>query len=519
MLRRSATVALIGLLAAGVAAPGPSIPASVDASLQQISADELRSYVAVLAGDQLFGRGVGHAGNRDAEQFIVSALRTAGVPPAAPGYLQEVAVYQPRLGSGGHLRIVTDGGQALADLPVGTDFYPLPASADLTVAGPVVLAGFGLSAPALGHNDYAAVDARGAIVLAREDLPEGLRTLTSLSAEERGELASVDRKLADARAHGAVGLILIRAFITDPHGIWPETTSVRSASYRLLGAMRAAPVAVAALSERAADPVRQALERHRRVRAQLTPGVIAAPVLMHNVLAMIEGRQIPGDMVVIGAHLDHDGIDEDGRVYNGADDNASGTAAVIAIAAAFARAAERGQRPARTVVFALWNGEEKGSLGAEFYAAAPMPARRVVANFNLDMVGRDEEIPDPDDPRFRGFAKVTAADSTNVVHLLGYTYSADLAAVVERANATIRLTIRQDYDRAAQGLVRRSDNWPFLEHHVPAVFFTTGLHPDYHTPDDDTDRLDFDKLVRIAELAGRAAWLTAEGPAPRLTRR
>ncbi len=519
MLRRCATVALSGLLAAGAAAPAPAIPASVDASFQQISAVELRRYVTVLASDQLFGRGVGHAGNRDAEQFIVSALRAAGVPPATPGYLQDVAVYQPRLGTGGHVRFTTDRGGRLADLSVGTDFYPLPASADLAVAGPVVLAGFGLSAPSLGHDDYAAVDARGAIVLAHDDLPEALQQRASLSTEERGELASVDRKLADARAHGAAGLILIRTFITDPRGVWPETTSVRSASYRLLGAMRAAPVAVAALSGRAADPVRRALERHRRVRAQLTPGVIATPMLMHNVLAMIEGREIPGELVVVGAHLDHDGIDEDGRVYNGADDNASGTAAVIAIAAAFARAAARGQRPARTVVFALWNGEEKGSLGAEYYVSTPMPGRRVVANFNLDMVGREEEIPDPDDPRFLGFARVAAADSTNVVHLLGYSYSADLAAMVERANDTIRLTIRQDYDRGAQGLVRRSDNWPFLEHDVPAVFFTTGLHPEYHTPDDDTDRLDFDKLVRIAGLAGRAAWLTAEGPAPRLTHR
>ncbi len=516
MLRRYATVAVLGLLGAGAAPPGLSIPPPVAAAIQQITADELRGYVTVLASDRLSGRGVGHAGNREAEAFIAAALRTAGVPAATPDYLQEVAVYQPRLGTGGRLSLTVAGGKPLADLAVGPDFYALPVSADRDVSGPVVFAGYGLSAPLLGHDDYAAVDARGAIVLVLDDLPEAVRTRAALAAEERSALASVERKLADATAHGAVGLLLVRAFMSDLHGVWPEKTSVQSASYRLLGTMRAAPVAVAALSEGAAAPIRQALDRHRQVQARLSPGVIATPVLIHNVLGMIEGREAPGEMVVVGAHLDHDGVDAEGRIYNGADDNASGTAAVMAIAAAFARAAGRGLRPGRTVVFALWNGEEKGSLGAEYYAAAPVPARRVVANLNLDMVGREEDIPDPDDPRFRGFARMSAADNTNVVHLLGYTYSPDLAAIVGRANDTIRLTIREDYDLGAQGLLRRSDHWPFLEHRVPAVFLTTGLHPDYHTPDDDTERLDFEKLVRIAELAGRAAWLAAEGSAPRM---
>jgi Zn-dependent M28 family amino/carboxypeptidase len=172
-------------------------------------------------------------------------------------------------------------------------------------------------------------------------------------------------------------------------------------------------------------------------------------------------------------------------------------------------------RPSRAIVFALWNGEEKGSLGAEYYVGHPVPSRRIVANVNLDMIGRDEDIPDPDDPRFRGFAKSAAAQNRNVVHLLGYTYSPDLAHLAALANESIRLTIKQDYDHESQSLVRRSDNWPFLQRGVPAVFLTTGLHPDYHTPDDDTGRIDFPKLERITELASRLAWMAAEADAPR----
>lgn len=506
-------VALAGLLALGAARPAARIPSLVDSAIQQITTAELRHHITVLASDELSGRGVGDKGNRQAEQYIAGALRDASVSPAAPDYLQPVEVYQPRLGPGARLTVTADEKTPLADFRVGPDFYPVPASGDKPVSGRMVWGGYGLSVPAARHDDYASIDARGAIVLILDDVPDAVR---KLSKEERNELGSVDRKLADARAHGAAGILIVRTYMSDPRMVWPETTSVRSASYRLLAPMRAAPVAAAEISERAATPVRQALEAHRVVNARLTPDVVATPVVMHNVLGMVDARQPSSEMVVVGAHLDHDGVDEAGRIYNGADDNASGTAAVLAIAAAFGRAAARGQRPERAVVFALWNGEEKGELGAEFYAGAPVPARRVIANLNLDMVGREEEILDPDDPRFQGFARTSAGQNTNVVHLLGYSYSPDLAATVQQANDTIRLTIKEDYDRDAQGLLHRSDNWPFLEHGIPAVFFTTGLHPDYHTPEDDVDRIDFAKLERIAELACRAAWMTANGEAPRL---
>ena len=102
-----------------------------------------------------------------------------------------------------------------------------------------------------------------------------------------------------------------------------------------------------------------------------------------------------------------------------------------------------------------------------------------------------------------------------MVHLLGYSYAPDLAQLAVTANEMTQLTIKQDYDRDAQNLVRRSDNWPFLQRGVPAVFLTTGLHPDYHTPDDDTGRIDFAKLERITELASRLAWMAADGDATR----
>jgi hypothetical protein len=519
MLPRFVIVALLWLFAAGPVVPSSvRLPGSVEDAIEQVSADELRGYVSVLASDSLAGRGVGDAGNRQAEQYIVASLKAAHVPPALSGYLQPVEVYQPALGRAARLRI-SAGTDVVGDLSTGSDFLPLPESSDHSASGPVVFAGYGISAPDLKHDDYARVNAAGAIVLVVDDMPDAIRRVTSLSTDEKAAIGGLDRKMQDAKAHGASGMLVIRRYPGSAEYFWPEHPSVRSANYRLYAAMRSQPLAVAAISEHAADPVRRALDQGRRVTASFNPDVIARPIVINNILGMVEGRQAPQEMVVVGAHLDHDGTDESGQIYNGADDNASGTAAVVAIAAALQRAAAHGARPARTVVFALWNGEEKGSLGAEFYVQYPAPARTIVADINLDMVGREEEIPDPNNFRFRGFEKTSADQNRNVVHLLGYSYAPDLARAAERANDSVHLTIKEDYDHDAQSLVRRSDNWPFLERRIPAVFLTTGLHPDYHTPDDDTDRIDFPKLERIAELAGRLAWIVADGDTPRFKTR
>lgn len=154
------------------------------------------------------------------------------------------------------------------------------------------------------------------------------------------------------------------------------------------------------------------------------------------------------------------------------------------------------------------------SLGAEAFVTSPQPNRRVIANLNLDMVGRHEEIPDPNNWRFFGLPKVDPATSLNTLHVLGYSLSPELAAELRDANDAVGLTLLEDYDVGAQDLLKCSDHWPFLSHGIPALFLTTGLHPDYHTPDDDTARIDFGKLARVARLAARAAWIVADGPAP-----
>jgi hypothetical protein len=511
-LRRTAALA-IAWVACVAAGPGASrLPDAAVRAIERLSPDDVRGYVERLASDAMGGRGVGEPGNRAAEEFVCTALRATGVTPAGAegSCYQPVDIYRPSPGRRARLRVSREDGSAVIDLPLGDDFYPLPESGSAAASGPIVFAGHGIVAPAQKHDDYQGVNARGAIVFVLESAPPELR----------GDLSTIETKIANAASRGAAALITISDAMADYRLIWPAQGRVsRDSTYRLVSSLHP-EFAVAALSERNGRLIRRMLADGTALTGTVTPDLASDSLTIRNVLGIVEGRDPSrrGEAVVVGAHLDHDGTDAQGRVYNGADDNASGTAAVLAAATAFARAAAEGERPARSVIFALWNGEEKGSLGAEAFVGSP-PGRRVIANLNLDMVGRHEEIPDPTNWRWAGLPKVDRASSGNTLHVLGYSYSPDLAAELRDANDAVGLTLLEDYDVGAQDLLKRSDHWPFVSHGIPALFLTTGLHPDYHTPQDDVERIDFGKLARVARLAARAAWIVADGPAPALKKR
>jgi hypothetical protein len=549
-------LAAAAALAAMAALPEARAPISDTAehALDTITAEDLRSHVRFLASDRLQGRGVAHEGNRLAERYLSEAMGRLRLQSEAPDYFQAYDLYGVSLGANNALAIQPAASDAKPSrIEVGDDFSPMTGSGSGEVAGDVVFAGYGISAPAFHYDDYAGLDVTGRIVVVLDHEPQEHDEKSRFNGRARTAYAAGVSKVETAARHGAAALLIVPDVAQhatsrrlNPDREWPANPSVRDRRFDLAETDDEHTLPAALISENLADQllggdkdgrsisdlqraIDQALSGRTReteirapasftagTRATLTVRIDHERIATHNVVGYVPGSdpERRSELVVVAAHFDHDGLDSEGRIYNGADDDASGTAGVLEVADAFAQAAAAGARPKRTVVFALWNAEERGMLGSRYYVRHPVPAGHPVANINLDMIGRDEEVLDPTDPRFRGLPKMTAAENRNVVHMVGYSYSPELSALIDRENETIGLTIKRIYDTHEQNLLRRSDHWSFLERGVPAAFFITGLHPDYHTPNDDVEKINFVKMEKITRLVYRVAWQLAERDVP-----
>src|SRR5439155_4497500 len=228
----------------------------------------------------------------------------------------------------------------------------------------------------------------------------------------------------------------------------------------------------------------------------------------HNVVALLEGgdSRLKNEWVLVSAHYDHNGADGT-QIFNGADDNGSGVVALIEIAEAYALAAKGGQRPKRSVLFAAWNSEERGLLGAWAYTEQPLaPLASIVAVLNMDMIGRNEEVPVGGGARFSGLEMQTAESNSNALNLMAFSRVPEITAAVEKANAGIGLDLKKRYDNNSSNLLRRSHQWPFLQRGVPAMGFITGLHPDYHTQYYRPEKINYVKMEKIARLVDQVSW-------------
>ena len=218
------------------------------------------------------------------------------------------------------------------------------------------------------------------------------------------------------------------------------------------------------------------------------------PVQTENVVAIIEGSTLPEEYIVISSHLDHEGI-KNGEIYNGADDDGSGSVALLEIAEAFQAAVEAGNGPKRSIIFLHVSGEEKGLLGSRYYTDNPLyPLANTVANLNIDMVGRT-------DPK---------RESDNYIYLIGSDrLSTELHQVSEAANkATVNLTLDYTYNAEddPNRFYFRSDHYNFAKNNIPVIFYFNGTHADYHKPTDTVEKIRFDLLAQRAQLVFYTAW-------------
>jgi Zn-dependent M28 family amino/carboxypeptidase len=512
---------------------------------ESIRQEDLRADLFFVAGDSMRGRLTDTEENRATADYIRSRFERMGLKPAAPNgsYFQTYNLMTATLPADADANVLEIGGgdSGARRLRAGQEFYPHRFSASGVAAAPVVFVGFGISAPQIGYDDYRG-DVKGKIVLALDHEPGERDPNSPFDGVVTSEPSAPWRKALAAQEAGAAAVL----FVADVHnhpgtanfeaaarGYWPEKPP-RILNYTLASWADRIRIPVAQISPALAsslvaatgttlEDMAKAAESARGSHpTPLGPArvTVRAAVDRHivpdrNVVALVEGSdaRLKDEWVIVSAHFDHNGADAT-QIFNGADDNGSGTVALLEIAEAYALAAKEGQRPKRSVLFAAWNSEERGLLGAWAYTEQPLaPLRSIAAVLNMDMIGRNEEIPVGGGARFAGLDVQTAESNANALNLMAFSKVPDITAIVEKANGGIGLELKKRYDNNSSNLLRRSDQWPFLQRGVPAMGFITGLHPDYHTQYDRPEKINYVKMEKIARLVHQVSWDIANADA------
>ena len=464
------------------AQPGP--PAHGTAA---IAAADVSARIGYLASDALRGRSTPSPELDQAADYVAAELARFGVQPAGEGqtYFQRYPLQSPLLQPAAALLRVDTTGFAYS-----TDFFLVPGPVD-SIARPAIYVGTAradMSVPA---------EVAGNIMVAA--LPGSLGDQATMQAWQGGLQAAL---LAGLGA-GAAAVVLV---------LDPAFTVAALPMLATMTAQQESPVPLAAVTHQAAAPAFAAAGHDLDVLRATEPAAPVAlsapfvirsatgrtPALAPNVVGVLAGSDsvLRGEYVVFSAHIDHVGVgvpDATGdSIYNGADDDASGVTAVLEVAQAFAA---QPTAPKRSLLFLFVSGEEKGLLGSQHYAAHPtVPLEQVVANVNIDMIGRNHP------------------DSVVAIGLEYTDIGATLQRVAAERAAELKLTVAPDL-WPEENLFRRSDHYSFAARGVPAIFFTTGLHDDYHKPSDEPETIDNDKLARIAQLVRHLGQALADAPA------
>jgi hypothetical protein len=539
----------------------PLAAQSVAPAIESIRQDDLKADLYFLGSDAMRGRLTNTPENLIASEWVKARFQRMGLAPALPGYFQTYDLMTVTLGSTNSFAVLERSGSDVSSRGTvnhGEGFTTQRFSATAEATGPVVFAGYGIRSKDPAHDDYRDASLiKGAVVLVLDHEPGERDETSPFDGVVTSDAGGALRKAQAAQAAGAAAIL----YVSDVHNhpgtaggtnaggnFWPQQPS-RLGTYSLAGWMESIRIPAAQISPVVADRLVKGTGRSLEELAKTAdapggatnvrlPGleieiktsVVRRRVPDRNVLAMIEGSdpKLRNEWVVVSAHFDHDGATET-TIMNGADDDGSGTVGLLEIAEAYALAAQAGRRPRRSVLFAAFNSEERGLLGAWAYTLQPtVPLDRIVAVLNMDMIGRNEEVPAPPPPaqpgapgappagrgggggRFNGLDPQTAESNNNALNIIGAVRSPDMRAAVERANGAQKLDIRYRYDNNVSQLMRRSDHWPFIQHGVPGIWIFTGLHPDYHTVNDDPERINYVKMEKILKLTYQMSWDLAQ---------
>lgn len=494
-----------------------------------ISAAQLKDYLSFIASDEMEGRDTPSRGLDTTAKFLAMNLSRWGFKPAGDdgSYFQKIALSRDVID-----KIETRAQLNNQPLDLGEDYIPFARSADIP-ASQLVFAGNGWFVKSKNIDAYKGIDAKGKIAIifsAPDGFPRGINRadLTGKRGEDWMTAAEYAQK------QGVLGLVIIpdfqylanwdrnRARITERGTTKVDKFQAASVAQipQIVISPRAANVlfqgerrnAIALFESVYGGELPEAFALNPEKKLSLTVRVKSEALATQNVVAVFEGSDpvLKNEYVALGAHYDHVGIGvpvNGDAIYNGADDDGSGTTALLGMAEALAKARTR---PKRSILFVWHAGEEKGLWGSRYFTDYPtVPLDKIVTQINIDMIGRSKPAGDTN-------PKNNSLSGPNEIYVIGSKMmSAELGSLVESVNQQyLKLSYDYRYDDPADPnrFFFRSDHYNYARKGIPIVFFFDGEHEDYHRPGDEVSKIDFQKMEKVARTVYMTLWEVANLP-------
>jgi Peptidase family M28 len=454
-----------------------------------IKSENLQRHLYQIAGPDFEGRETATAGQRKTAAYIEDYFKSLGLKPGNKDSFQlAYPVYQDSLINAG----ITINGNPYV---MNTDFDIRLSSAYTASFGvsDIVFAGYGISDSS--RDDYKGLQVAGKIVLVLNSYPPGL-----LQAQVNKRTFNPYAKQDAAQQHGAVAVFIIQEDF--PHKMVSDKgmmyrsyfrSKVRPNSFYISANMAHAIMGSDFDQIKSGSPEPKSYSANIWITLQKETNMLQST----DVLGYLEGSDLKDQVLVISAHYDHLGK-KDSVIYFGADDDGSGTVSILELAAAFSKAKTAGKGPRRSILFLANSGEEKGLWGSEYYTDHPLyPLDKTTADLNIDMIGR--KVLD----RKQG-------DSNNYIYIVGDDkLSTDLHPISVAMNKKyigLELDYKFNDPKDPQRIYYRSDHFNFARKGVPIIFYFDGIHKDYHKPSDTPDKINYDLMVKRAQLVFYTAW-------------
>ena len=514
--------------------------------LQAITLDVIKGQLEFLASDWTEGRGTGEKGYYMASDYVASMFKVFGAAPAGDAemgrnFRMSRNTLSPRTNPvKSYFQNFTlienqPGGVSILTIKKGVREFTFEENVDFTVSratlsgkfeGPLVFVGYGYVDKANGIDDFTGVDVKGKIIVRLSGFP-GSGDINSpmykkLVGDNPRAAFEMSRKKNDAMENlGIAGVIDITPNIDIKRwGVYMFDNNIATSEsnsrtnwtrMRLDGKEITDSPVVLTVTERINNLLIKEngidIAKYEKdaatgaikfkpvvlsgINASITTNIKSRRVNVRNVVAMIEGEN-SNEFVIVGAHLDHMGMDN-GKIWNGADDNASGTVAVMTIAKAFAAS---GVKPRRTIIFCAWTGEEKGLLGSEYYTLYPEMGKIIDYKFymNFDMIARD-------------IATDTAKNMAGITYTKAYPR---LEEITSQKNMEYNFNLKLNI-RSSEAPTGGSDYTAFTNNKIPVIAWMAAMHPDYHQPSDQVDLVNWNKMLDIIKLGYLQMWEVANG--------